>query len=84
MRREAVKSLCHGEGGGELASVRVVNPKLPQHSQLVFGVAERFGEAESHGTGLPGRRGCTLGKQQRRAQRGLQLHLAAGSDWRPA
>ena len=65
-----------------LASVRVVSPKLPQRSQLVFGVAERFGEAESRGTGLPGRGDCTFGKQQRRAQRGLQLHLAAGIDWR--
>ena len=82
LQREGVKSLGHGESGGVLAGVRAMNPNLPQCSQLVFGVAERFGEAESRGTGLPGRGGCTFGKQQRRAQRGLQLHLAAGIDRR--
>jgi hypothetical protein len=83
LQHEGVKSLAHGEGGAVLASIRVVNPKLPQRPQLVFGVAERFGEAESRGTGPPGRGNCTFGKQQRRAERGLQLHLAADIDWHP-
>jgi len=79
---EGVKLLGYSESGGVLAGVRAMNPNLPQCFQLVFGVAERFGKAQSRGRGLHRRGDCTFGKQQRRAQRGLQLHLAAGIDRR--
>jgi len=62
LQREGVKFFGYGESGGVLASVRAMNPGLPQRVQLVFCVAERFGEAESRSTGLPGRGDCTFGK----------------------
>src|SRR6266478_7950345 len=78
LQREGVKFLGYGESSGVPAGVRAMDPSLPQRVQLVIGVAERFGEAESHSTGPPSRGNRTFSKQQRRAQRGLQLHLAAG------
>ena len=82
VQRDHLKFLGQREGGDVLAGVGVVNPEFPQCSQLLFGVAEAFGEAERRGAGLPGRRNRALGKQQRRAQSGPQLHLGAGLDRR--
>ena len=82
LQREGVKFLGHGEGGGVPARIVAMNPKLPQRPQLILGIAERFGKAESRGRSLPSLGGCTSGIQQRCAERGLQLHLIAGIDWR--
>src|SRR5215472_14410719 len=75
--REGGKPLGYGKGGAVLTGVVAINPKSPQRPQLVLGVAERFGEVECRGTGLLDLRRRAVGKQQRCAQSGLELHLAA-------
>jgi hypothetical protein len=80
-QHERVKSFGNGEIRGVSSRIISMNPKRPQRPQLVLGVAERFGKAESRVRGLPSLWSCTFGKKQRHAERRLQLHLTAGNRW---